>query len=102
MAENIDQSINDFSHRIMKEMQLLTGERYPLGINCLGTENLSYLFENRCLRLLREEQGWRQKFFDRGAGASDRGAKMTEKWCFHALFCQISSDENPKFPPTGG
>ena len=21
---------------------------------------------------------------DRGAGASDRGAKMTEKWCLHA------------------
>ena len=36
----------------MKEMQLLTGERYPLGINCLGTENLSYLFENRCLTTL--------------------------------------------------
>ena len=47
-------------------------------------------------------QEWRQKFSDRGAGASDRGAKMTEKWCFRALFCQISSDENPKFPPTGG
>ena len=47
MAENIDQSINDFSHRIMKEMQLLMGERYPLGINCLGIENLSYLFENQ-------------------------------------------------------
>ena len=27
---------------------------------------------------------------------------MTEKWCFHVLFCQKSSDENPKFPPTGG
>ena len=27
---------------------------------------------------------------------------MTEKLCFRALFCQISSDENPKFPPTGG
>ena len=38
----------------------------------------------------------------RGAGASGRGAKMTAKWCFHALFCQISSDENPKFPPMGG
>ena len=45
---------------------------------------------------------WRQKFSDRGAGASDRGAKMTEKWCFRALFCQISSDENPEFPPTDG
>ena len=32
----------------MKEMQLLMGERYPLGINCHGIENLSYLFENRC------------------------------------------------------
>ena len=42
-------------------------------------------------------QGWRQKFSDRGARASDRGAKMTEKLCFRALFCQISSDENPNF-----
>ena len=49
MAQNIDQFINDLSHRIMKEMQLLMGERYPLGINFLGTENLSYSFENRCL-----------------------------------------------------
>ena len=47
-------------------------------------------------------QGWRQKLSERGAGASDRGAEMTEKWCFRALFCQISSEENPKFPPTGG
>ena len=52
MAENIDQSLNDFSHRIMKEMQLLMDERYPLGINCLGIENLSYLFENQSLRTL--------------------------------------------------
>ena len=49
MAQNIDQCINDLAHRIMKEMQLLMGERYPLGINFLGTENLSYAFENRCL-----------------------------------------------------
>ena len=49
MAQNIDQGINDFSHRIMKEMQLLLGERYPLYINCHEIENLSYLFENRCL-----------------------------------------------------
>ena len=33
----------------MKEMQLLMGERYPLGIDFFGIENLSYLFENRCL-----------------------------------------------------
>ena len=33
----------------MKEMQLLMGERNPLGINCLGIENLLFLFENRCL-----------------------------------------------------
>ena len=46
MAQNIDQFINDLSHRIMKEMQLLMGERYPPGINFLGIENLSYLFEN--------------------------------------------------------
>ena len=49
MAQNIDLFINDFSHRIMQEMQLLKGERYPLYINCHGIENLSYLFENRCL-----------------------------------------------------
>ena len=47
-------------------------------------------------------QGWRQKFSDRGAGASDRGAKMTEKWCFRALFCQISSDEDQKISSDGG
>ena len=33
----------------MKEMQLLMGERSPLYINCHGIENLSYLFENRCI-----------------------------------------------------
>ena len=49
MAQNIDQFVNNFSQRIMKEMQLLVGERYPLYINCLGIENLLYLFENRCL-----------------------------------------------------
>ena len=49
MAQNIDQWINDFSHKIIKEMQFLMGERYPLGINFLGIENLSHLFENRCL-----------------------------------------------------
>ena len=49
MAQNIDQCINDLAHRIMKEMQLVMGERYPQGINFLGTENLSYVFENRCL-----------------------------------------------------
>ena len=45
---NIDQFINDFSHRIMKEMQFVMGERYSLYINCHGIENLPYLFENRC------------------------------------------------------
>ena len=49
MAQNIDQFIHDFSHRMMKEVQLLMGERYPLYINCHGIENLSYSFENRCL-----------------------------------------------------
>ena len=49
MTQNIDQFINDLSHGIMKEMQLLMGEKYPLGINLLGIENLSYLFENLCL-----------------------------------------------------
>ena len=44
MAQNIDHLINDLLHRIMKEMQLLMGERYPLYINCHGIENLSYLF----------------------------------------------------------
>ena len=49
MAQNVDQFINEFLHRITKEMQLLMGERYPLYINGHGIENLSYLFENRCL-----------------------------------------------------
>ena len=49
MTQNIDQFINDLSHGIMKEMQLLMGERYPQGINLLGIENLSHLLENRCL-----------------------------------------------------
>ena len=49
MVQNNDQFINDFSHRIMKEMQLLMDERYPVGINCLGIENLLHLFESRCL-----------------------------------------------------
>ena len=53
MAKNIDQFINDLSHRTMEEMQLLVGERYLLGINCLGIENLSYLFENQCLITLK-------------------------------------------------
>ena len=29
IAQNINQCINDFLHRIMKEMQRLMGERYP-------------------------------------------------------------------------
>ena len=49
IAENINQCINDFSHRIMREMQFLMGERYPLGIDCLGIVSLSCLFENQCL-----------------------------------------------------
>ena len=49
MAQNIDQFINEFLHRITKEMQLLVGNRYPLYINGHGIENLSYSFENRCL-----------------------------------------------------
>ena len=53
MADNIDQFINDFSDRIMNEMQLLMGERYALYINYHGIENLSYLFENRCLITLK-------------------------------------------------
>ena len=54
-----------------------------------------------CLRL---DSGVAPETFRQRAAASDRGggAEMTEKWCFRALFCQISSDENPKFPPTGG
>ena len=42
------------------------------------------------------------EIFRQGAGASDRGAKMTEKLSFRATFCKISSDETSKFPPTGG
>ena len=30
------------------------------------------------------------------------GAKMNEKWSFRTIFCQISSDEKLKFPPTVG
>ena len=41
---------------IMKEMQLFVGERCHLGINCLGIENLSYLFENQCLITLEEDE----------------------------------------------
>ena len=55
-----------------------------------------------CHDIITKRQGWYQKFSNRGAGASDRGAKMTEKWCFRSLFCQISSDENLKFPLTAG
>ena len=29
-------------------------------------------------------RGGARNFYDRGAGASDRGATMTEKWCFRA------------------
>ena len=59
MAQNIDQFINDLLHRIMKEMQLLMGERHSLGIKILGIENLSYVFENRCLITLEEgEPSW--------------------------------------------
>ena len=54
MAENSDQSINNSSHRIMKEMQLLMGERYASFINCHRIENLPNLFENRCLITLEE------------------------------------------------
>ena len=39
---------------------------------------------------------------NRGAGPSDKGAEMTEKWRFRVLFCRILTDESPKFPPTGG
>ena len=37
----------------------------------------------------------------RGAGASDNGAEVAEKCSFRTSFCQISSDRNPTFPPTG-
>ena len=52
MAKNIDQSMNDSSHKIMKEMQLLTGKRYHPDVNCHGIDDLLYLFENRCLTTL--------------------------------------------------
>ena len=55
MAQNIDQIINDFSHRIMKAMQVLMGKRYHLNINCHAIENFSYLFEDR--RLITLEGG---------------------------------------------
>ena len=47
--KNIDQSIKDSSHKIMKEMQLLSGKRYPPHIICHEIESLSHLFQNRCL-----------------------------------------------------
>ena len=71
-----------------------------LRLSVVGRNNCRTDLVSACLQYGR--QGWRQKFSDRGAGASDRGAKMTEKWCFCGLFCQISSDENPEFSPTGG
>ena len=50
MAQNIDQCINDFSHRIMKEMQLLMGERYPLYIYCHGFVRCESLRFDQCFR----------------------------------------------------
>ena len=46
------------------------------------------------------------EIFRRRVGASDRGAEMGkmkwEKCSFCTSFCQISSNRNPKFPPTQG
>ena len=41
------------------------------------------------------------EFSDRGAGTSYKGAKMIVRGYFRRLFCQNSSDESPKLPPTG-
>ena len=46
---------------------------------------------------LKMKQGWRQKFSDRGAGASDKGAKMIEKLCFRALFSKIPPTRTQSF-----
>ena len=56
---------------------------------------------NRLTELLGLSQGWRQNFSDRGAGASDRGAKKTEKWCFRPLFAKVPPTRTKIFvPPT--
>ena len=59
-------------------------------IYCLGMHSFS------------KWQGWHQKFSDRGAGASDKGAEIAEKAVFRTSFCQISFDRIPRFPLTGG
>ena len=46
------------------------------------------------------KQGWRQKFSDRGAGASDRGAKRTKKMVFLCVIFPKFLRREPKFPPT--
>ena len=53
---NIDQIMNDPSHRSIKKMQLFVGERHPLHINRHWIENLCYLFENRCHITLQRDQ----------------------------------------------
>ena len=45
----VNSTLQKFHGCKMTEKWPLMVERYPLGINCLGIENLSYLFENRCL-----------------------------------------------------
>ena len=47
-------------------------------------------------------QVWHQKSSVRGAGVSDKVAEMAGKCSIRTSLCQISSDRNPKFPPTGG
>ena len=54
MAQNIDQSINDSSHKIMQEMQLLMDESYPLYINCHGIEIFGICLKVDVLSHLRE------------------------------------------------
>ena len=47
------------------------------------------------------EQGWNQKSSDMGTEASDKGTSVATKCNYGTSFCKISSDKNPKSPPTG-
>ena len=52
MAVNPDQIIKGPSHRSTKKVRLFMGETCPLHTYCQKTENLSYMFENRCRKTL--------------------------------------------------
>ena len=105
MTQNSDQCINDFSHRIMKEMQLLMGERYPLGINCLEIENLSYLLERRCFLTLKGGETPMAYCQDRREGGSrgncpgaraPPGARRKRSFALPSYVAMISSSWAPQ------